>query len=286
MSEMDKKYRYRQFRLINSVGAEYDLCDLDHAFYSPDGLGFQKNISSVQVGNAFAQVENKLNQQVIKGEMRFKSYELYSGFCEFIASEGLTIAYQPKAFTKWYYRNVEVQRLDKTEIDRQTRRLICAIDFLCFSQWYEKDNAKETIDLTGENTVFPLVFPFVFSDAANNELLIVNERVTPAPCRITIAGPCVNPSWVLRQDGKTIATGAVTVNIASGEKLIVDSNIESMRIVKVTASGSEINFYQGSDFNTARFIFAPTGESRLIFSHSTSAALDVTVEVRQVSDTV
>ena len=80
MRDETESHRYRQFRLVNAAGEEYDICDLSHAFYSPDGLGFQKNISSVQVGNAFAMVENKVNQQVIKGEMRFKSYELYSEF--------------------------------------------------------------------------------------------------------------------------------------------------------------------------------------------------------------
>lgn len=286
MRDETESRRYRQFRLINAAGEEYDLCDLSHAFYSPDGLGFQKNISSVQVGNAFAMVENKVNQQVIKGEMRFKSYELYSEFKEFISSGNLTLAYLPKGMQTWYYRNVDVQRLDKTEIDRTAHRLICPIDFLCFSQWYEPANAKKTIDLPGENTVFPLVFPFVFSDAEKNELLLVNDRVNHAPCKIIISGPCVNPAWVLKQDGKTIASGAMTISIAAGEKLIVDANIESMGIVKITSAGSEVNAYQYSDFSTGRFIFAPTGESRLKFTHSTTAALDVTVEVRQVSDTV
>lgn len=278
-------YRYRQFRLINSVGEEYDLCDLAHVFYAPDGLGFSRNISTMQVGDAFAPVENKLAQQVIKGEMRFKSYALYSEFKEFISSGNLTLAYQPKGLQTWYYRNVEVQRLDKSEIDRTAHRLICPIDFLCFSQWYEKDNAKKTIDLTGENTVFPLVFPWVFCDAEKNELLLVNERISPAPCKIIISGPCVNPAWTLRQDGRTIASGAMTMSIATGEKLIVDANIESMRIVKETSAG-EVNMYQHSDFSTERFIYAPTGESKLKFTHSNTSALNITVEVRQVSDTV
>lgn len=283
---MSDSTRYRQFRLINKVGKQYDLCDLSHAFYACDGLGFSKTINSVQAGSYFAAVEAKLNQQVIKGEMRFRSYEQYTDFKEFISAGGLTIAYQPKGFTTWYYRDVEVERLDKGEIDRTSRRLICPIDFLCFSQWYEKSNATRTVDLTGENTVFPLVFPFVFSDAEKNELLVVNERVMPAPCRIVIYGPCVNPSWALRQGGRTVATGAVAVSLQSGEKLVVDANIDNMKIVKVTSSGSVVNVYQNSDFSTSRFIYAPSGESRLKFSHSTSDALNVTVEVRQVSDTV
>ena len=279
-------YRYRQFRLMNAVGEEYDLCDLDHAFYSPDGLGFRKDISSVQVGNAFALVENKLSQQVIKGEMRFKNYELYAEFKEYISGGNLTLAYQPKGFTTWFYRNVEVQRLDKTEISKEARRLICAIDFLCFSQWYEKAYARRTVDLTNENTVFPLVFPFVFCGAEKNELILSNGRVSPAPCKITISGPCVNPAWVLRQSGRQIARGAVSISVAAGERLIVDANIESMRIVKVTADGEEINAYQRSDFATERFLYAPMGESKLKFTDASGGTIAAAVEVRQVSDTV
>ena len=286
MRDETESRRYRQFRLINAAGEEYDLCDLSHAFYSPDGLGFKKDISSVRVGSAYVQVESNLSQQTIKGEMRFKSYELYSGFKEFISAGGLTLKYQPKGFTAWYYRDVAVERLDKSEIDRAAHRLICAIDFLCFSQWYEPANAKRTLDLTGENTVFPLVFPFVFSDAEKNELLLVNDRVTQAPCKITICGPCVNPAWTLRQDGKTVMTGAMTLSIASGEKLVIDANIGGMGIYKITTAGAEVNVYQHSNFSTSRFVWAPPGESRLKFTHSTTAALDVTVEVRQVSDTV
>lgn len=277
--------RYRQFRLINAVGEEYDMCHADHLLLSPDGLGFKRNISAVQVGSAFAPVENNLAQQVIKGEMRFRSYEHYSEFEAFIASGGLTLAYQPKGYDVWYYRNVEVERLDKSEIDSRTRRLICPVDFLCFSQWYEKDTAKKTVDLSGENVTFPLVFPYVFSDAEKNELLITNGRVSPAPCKIIIVGPCVNPAWTLKQNGKTILTGAMTLCIASGEKLIVDANIESMKIVKAVGS-VETDVYQYSDFSTARFLYAPAGISKVKFTHTTAAALDVTVEVRQVSDTV
>ena len=285
MTDEFSGWRYRQFRLVNAIGEEYDLCDLNHAFYSPDGLGFKRSISSVQTGSAFMQVENNLSQQTIKGEMRFKSYELYSGFKEFISVGGLVLKYQPKGFTAWYFRSVAVERLDKTEIDRATHRLICAIDFICFSQWYEKAYAQRTIDLTGQNTAFPLVFPFVFSDADKNELIIKNSHLSPAPCRIEISGACVNPSWVLTQDGETLATGAVAISLATGENLIIDANMENMGIFKRSSAGLT-NVYQFSDFSTERFIHAPYGESRLRFSHSTSAALDVTVEVRQVSDTV
>lgn len=83
-------------------------------------------------------------------------------------------------------------------------------------------------------------------------------------------------------------TGKVSVSLGEGEHLIVDSNVESMRIVK-SVGGVETDAYQYSDFTTDRFIYAPSGKSLLRFYHEStdaSEALDIAVEVRKVSDTV
>lgn len=276
---------YRQFKLINSVGAEYDLCNERHRLNSPDGLGFDKTFEVVQIGSAFAMAENNLNQQTVTGEMVFRDYADYSEFVDFISVGNLTIAYQPRNFTTWYYRSCEVKSLKKSEISSSTHRLHCDIDFLCFSQWYESVFAERTNDFTGENTTFPLIFPFVFVDANINEVNIYNSNVSLAPCKIEITGPCVNPQWVLSADGQITANGEVKITLGTGEKLIIDSNIESMRIVKVRGN-VETNVYQYSNFETDRFIYAPSGKSVLRFYHDSYAALDVTVEVRKVADTV
>lgn len=276
---------YRRFKLINSVGAEYDLCDTRHWFNSPDGLGFDKSFDSLQVGSAFVLTESNLNQQPITGEMVFKEYSDYSDFVKFIATGNLTFAYQPRNSTTWYYRTCEVSSLKKSEIDPNTHRLHCNVDFLCFSQWYESVFAERTNEVTGDSTVFPLTFPFTFVDANTNEVNINNSNTSVAPCKIKIAGPCINPRWVLSANGEKIADGEVAITLNEGEYLIVDANIESMRIVKVS-NEVETNAYQLSNFDTDRFIYAPSGKSTLLFSHDSSAALDVVVEVRKVADTV
>ena len=276
---------YRKFKLINSIGAEYDLCNLNHALYSPDGLGFDKSFDSVQVGSAFALVEDKLNQQTITGEIVFKSYEYYSEFKEFISGGSLTFAYQPRNYNIWYYRSCEVKNLKKSEIDKTTHRLHCSVDFLCFSQWYESVIAERTVYEVSENSIFPLTFPFTFADKNINEVIIVNTNVDPAPCKIEIFGPCSNPRWELKNSSGTIVNGRVSISLNEGERLIVDSNIESMCIVKMTED-SETDVYQHSDFSTGRFIYAPNGRSILRFYHDSDYALDITVEVRKVADTV
>ena len=277
--------RYRQFKLINSVEAEYDLCHLDHALYSPDGLGFSKSHDSVQVGSAFAMVEERLNQQTITGEMIFKGYEKYSEFKDFISDSDLTLAYQPIYNSTWYYRSCRVKELKKGEISPTTHRLHCAIDFLCFSQWYESAFAERTVEEVSEDSLFSLVFPFQFADVSINEVRIINSQTAPAPCKIIISGPVSNPHWSLISGGKTIASGGVQITLVAGEQLIIDANIESMGITKLSGN-TETNAYQYSDFSTERFIYAPSGESKLRFTHSSSAALDVIVEVRKLSDTV
>lgn len=276
---------YRQFKLINSVGAEYDLCNARHRFISPDGLGFSKSFDSLQVGSVFVLAESNLNQQPITGEIVFKAYSDYSDFVKFIATGNLTIAYQPRDFTTWYYRSCTVKSLGKSEIDPNTHRLHCNVDFLCFSQWYESVFAERTNEVKGDSTEFPLVFPFTFVDVNTNEVNINNSNTSLAPCTIKIAGPCANPKWYLIVNQNVIAKGQVSITLNIGERLIVDANIESMRIVKVV-DDEEINVYQLSDFETERFIYAPSGKSTLLFTHDSSTALDVVVEVRKVADTV
>lgn len=279
---------FRQFKLISATGEEYDLTAPEHFFAYPDGLGFERNYSSLQIGDAFVAVENPLRQQKVTGEMIFLDYLAYDTFRRFIAEGRLTLAYQPAGITTWYYRSCKAESLKKGEISTSTGRLHCNVDFLCFSQWYESVMAEKTISEVGENALFPLTFPFLFSDCHINEVVIYNTNVSPAPCKIDITGPCNDPRWELTFNGSIIETGKVSLSLGEGEHLIVDSNVESMRIVK-SVDGVETDAYQQSDFSTDRFIYAPSGKSLLRFYHDEADekdALEITVEVRKVSDTV
>lgn len=267
------------------MGAEYDLCHLDHALYSPDGLGFSKSHDSVQVGSAFALVEERLNQQTITGEMVFKGYDKYTEFKNFISNGKLTLAYQPRNNDTWYYRSCRVKDLKKGDISSTTHRLHCNVDFLCFSQWYEPVIVENSLPELDENSLFPLTFPFTFEDRNINEIVIQNNSAERAPCKIAIAGACSNPRWELRTNGVLVADGKVGISLLSGEWLIVDANVESMRIVK-SVNGVETDVYQYSDFSTDRFIYAPSGKSVLSFFHDSVTALTIAVEVRKVADTV
>ena len=276
---------FRQFRLLNTAGAVYDLCDSRHFFASPDGLGFVRSFSTLQTGSAFVAAGNDLQQQTVTGEMVFDGYDEYSDFVAFITGTELTLAYQPAHSENWYYRTCKVSSLKKTEVSSATGRLHCNVDFLCFSQWYEPVIVENSLPELDENSLFPLTFPFTFEDRNINEIVIQNNSAERAPCKIAIAGACSNPRWELRTNGVLVADGKVGISLLSGEWLIVDANVESMRIVK-SVNGVETDVYQYSDFSTDRFIYAPSGKSVLSFFHDSVTALTIAVEVRKVADTV
>ena len=276
---------FRQFRLLNAAGAVYDLCDTCHFFASPDGLGFVRSFSTLQTGSAFVAAGNDLQQQTVTGEMVFDGYDEYSDFVAFITGTELTLAYQPAHSENWYYRTCKVTSLKKTEVSSATGRLHCNVDFLCFSQWYEPVIVENSLPELDENSLFPLTFPFTFEDRNINEIVIQNNSAERAPCKIAIAGACSNPRWELRANGVLVADGKVGISLLSGEWLIVDANVESMRIVK-SVNGVETDVYQHSDFSTDRFIYAPSGKSVLSFFHDSATALTIAVEVRKVADTV
>ena len=276
---------FRQFRLLNTAGAVYDLCDSRHFFASPDGLGFVRSFSTLQTGSAFVAAGKDLQQQTVTGEMVFDGYDEYSDFVAFITGTELTLAYQPAHSENWYYRTCKVSSLKKTEVSSATGRLHCNVDFLCFSQWYEPVIVENSLPELDENSLFPLTFPFTFEDRNINEIVIQNNSAERAPCKIAIAGACSNTRWELRTNGVLVADGKVGISLLSGEWLIVDANVESMRIVK-SVNGVETDVYQYSDFSTDRFIYAPSGKSVLSFFHDSATALTIAVEVRKVADTV
>lgn len=118
-------------------------------------------------------------------------------------------------------------------------------------------------------------------------ILIGNPGKQQSPCTIEIFGPAVNPKWTLIQKGAEIASGAVTAEIKEGQKLVVRSEADRLEIAIYTTENEWVeDVYQQSDFSTARFIYAPPGDSTLKFSHEGSQELNVSVEVRAYYEAV
>lgn len=272
----------RQFKLLDENNLAFDLMRKDAFFHTPSGLGFAVNVASENIGNSFIVTEEKSAQKTISGEMVFRGYAQYREFLAFISGKTLRLAYRP--IDTWYYLNVKITNLEKTEL---SPLLVCAIDFTAFSTWYTTTTVETTVFDSSAGKIYPYTYPYTYADNTINSVAIVNNSGLRAPLKLHIFGPCTNPHWSLIQNGVTVAGGEVTAIIPDGNKLVINSDPAALEIAEYTVSNVFVaNRYSLSDFSTARFILAPIGSSILAVSHDGSGDIRMVVEVANLADSV
>ncbi len=275
----------RQFRLKNQMGETFDLMRKDAFFHSPSGLGYKLDIDVETAGYFFLQMYEEMQQKTISGEMVFKGYSVYQEFVSFCAKAPLVLCYCP--LNTWYYVDCKLAQIDKTEISQTTKRLLCNVDFECFSTWYESLEVHATSIDPNVGKIYNYTYDYTYADTRAGSIEVSNNGSLPSPCKLHIKGPCVNPSWALVQSGKILARGGVTASIAQGSKLVVDSDPSSLEIAEYTNNNRFVqNLYQKSDFSTARFLEIPVGSSKITFSHQGAGLLDAYVEVQRLASSV
>lgn len=275
----------REFKLINANGAEFNLTSTASFFQNPDGLGFSRDIDCERAGYDFIEIKDDPKQKTPNGEIVFDGYATYQAFVAFIKATPLVLCYKP--LDTWYFMDCKVSRLKKTEINKASRRLICDVDFLGYSTWYSALKSYQAASTEGDGKTYPYTYPYTYIETTAGSTKIYNTGSIDSPCILHIFGPVENPSWTLIHNGDVIYTGKVIATIAEGNKLLVNASPKDLEIAEYTTSGEYVqNRYQDSDFSTARFIFAPPGESTVTFAHEGVAGINATVEVKQLADTV
>jgi len=276
----------RNFKLINALGAEYDLMDIDHFFNAPDGLGFAKDIDYARVGNYYKELETYSSQKKVTGEIVFNGYSEYQLFNSFVAKTPLKLCYKPLDI--WYYLDCSVAKLEKSEIDKNSSKLICDIDFTANSMWYLPVTTFQLDPIGIESAkVYPYAYNYVYFDNEGGEINVTNNGDTEAPCEIGIYGPLINPYWKLMINNEEYREGKLNVTIPDGYILIINSKPQDYYIKRF-----EINteYYQNyltySDFDTERFIKIPTGTSKILVGDDTDNALKAYVKVYQEYETI
>lgn len=271
----------RQFKLRNSTGAEWNLMSKQSYFNAPSGLGFSKTYTTMQSGTAWLITDEAPSQSTISGEMVFFSYAKYQEFVSFISKTPLYLMYAPQS--TWYTIKCNVQTLSKGEF--KNAYLSASIVFICFGMWYEAVTAAQA-ELTGEMKRYSYSYPYTYAETATGTVAIKNGSLN-SPCRLHIMGACTNPTWALSKSGERVLTGKVTVTIPAGHKLVVDADPDTMEIAEYTTDGEFVrDLYQYSDFSTARFVYAPLGDSTLTFSHDGTGDIKAWVEVERLAYSV
>jgi hypothetical protein len=273
----------RRFKLINAIGAEFDLNCRDSFFQHPDGLGFSRSIQSSRAGYDYIITDDELDQKTPNGEIVFKTYEKYTEFVNFCAHSPLILCYMPAS--KWFYLDCRITRLEKSE--KVNRKLICPVDFLALGTWYESKKVFRTQVSEETGKTYPYTYPYTYIETSAGSVVVNNTGKIDSPCLLHILGAVESPSWSLIRGGTTILTGKVNANIAAGNKLVVNSSPKDLEIAEYTADGAFVrDLYQDSDFSTARFLMIPPGESIIAFTHAGGGAVNAIMEVMILAESV
>ena len=277
----------RQFKLINGNGATYDMMRKDGFFYTPAGLGWGYETAYIDVGGAYIPTETTFLHPAPSGVMVFANYSVYDEFLKFIQVGGLKLCYMP--LNTWLFLDVSAA-LDKTEINHETNKLECEIEFSGLSHWYaalrsyragvsnnygaKKYDYKYDTDTPDGNPGY--IYPSTVGRAD-----ISNGSLT-SYCKIIISGPAVNPVWALYDsNGNQLQNGKVSATIPAGDCLVVNSRPREMEIAEYILGGARVgSLYTYSDFSTDRFITIPPGDGYyMTFNDDGGAMGDCYVQV-------
>lgn len=130
------------------------------------------------------------------------------------------------------------------------------------------------------------------TDVATAKTWLAAQKAAGTPVQVVyqLASPetyATDPLDIQKAAGLSISSGAVATEIKEGQKLVVRSEADRLEIAIYTTENEWVeDVYQQSDFSTARFIYAPPGDSTLKFSHEGSQELNVSVEVRAYYEAV
>lgn len=264
----------RDFILRNSLGNEWDLTQSFSFLSSPKGLGMERKIEYIQIGNRNVQIEGILKQKAPSGKIYFDTYQRYEAFCKFIQHRPLILKYTT---ADTYLMQVEVEKLTKGEME--TAGLPGEITLNGITAWY-KQTYVENISQDG-GKVYPFTYDYVYTDQGMDEIEFITDSTASSPVKINILGPCVNPSWSHYVNGSLQITGKVACNIVAGRRLVIDTTKIPYEIAEYDSSGNFIqDLYQNSDFSTQRFVLAGYGTNTINFTHEGDGEIKAVVEVR------
>lgn len=279
---------HREFKLINSLGQEFNLMDKDALFISPGGLGVAIAVTTERAGNFYLETDRYTEQATITGQIAFKGYEPYTRYIQFAKYTPLILCYKPG--DTWYKRDVVMTNITKGEIDKDGVRLYSDVDYICSAGWYTEKNATATIiDIETET---PKVYPYDYNytyhgSASGTTSLAISEDGTPV--KVTFYGPVTNPEYVVYNAGARVGAGRFNCTIADGEALVVDSNPLTIQASIVDRSTGDIkrNAYRFGDLSTERFVYLPKGINTFaIGCYGTTVGFNALVEVKDYADTV
>lgn len=252
----------RLFWLKNENEEVFDLMDTSNFLSSPGGLGISNDNTYLTLNYSKKRTQKKNSFEKLKGNIIFEDYLKYNDFVGYVArSDSLLFYYKPHEDIDEVYSKVELNGIDKTELEKYGR-LSCSAEFERLSYWTKEEvveNAEQ--QTTVITSTYPYTYPFTHGIGANvtNELPITltNDGHIPAPIKIKIFGASTNPEWWLGSQ-----YGKLNIDIATGQEVEIDSREDTFGAFSGLA-----NISQFLDMSKTNFIYIPVGTSVLTFKN-------------------
>lgn len=261
----------REFKLINEKGQEFNLMDKENYCFlnTPGGLGYSYATDYLQVGNTFIENIRKIQIGAISGELITEYYDNINNFANFVEqSEALKIAYKipfEKKNPTTYYKDVNIQMLEKTEKDRTTGLLITPVIFDCKSLWYEENETIYEIKKKDREIRWNFRWNSRFTSYNSRNIVYNNTGHVEASIAVEMEGYLINPAVQVYKDKELIYELKLDMVIEEYEKLLYSSKDNDIFLYKQNQDGTYTSLFKNEyiDINNTNIFRLPKGMSEV-----------------------
>lgn len=280
----------RRFKIYgNDTGQTYELNELPYFLQKIKNIGIKYKYGYLKIQNRQTQTSKEYQYDDIDGTLTIQGYENYETLRRFLVRNNSFRFYYSPVLSLERYILCDFTIITKTDINA-LGFLNCDFTITPKSLWLEdvvinteitKDDSTGKIykstGLAGmwgygykyDNTglLEQWTYGYTYNSEINGTAELINNGDVETPLQITLFGPTVNPAISLFDVNNNLLQQAqFTVSISEGEKLIIDSNAENMKIVLVNTSNQEIDRTSTQDYTKKTYLTLPVGSFRLTIS--------------------
>jgi hypothetical protein len=283
----------------NKTGAIIDLTGNTYFLTAPQNLGISIKKQYLEVFGRRVPTQSANEYLPFGGQVNVcgDAYANYEALRSFIAqnkTDGFKLYYSAREGAERYIL-CDVESLGKTE-KTMHGLLVCPVKIQPRSMWLVDRTVntefvgngtagKIYIDVGGGEYAYTYAldaggeYAYTYSDSAFGEAALLNDGDEETSLRITINGPVVNPYlWIMDVNGNTVQSAQVNGSVLAGEKLIIDSDPERLKVALVNTAGMEIDWRGNQDYSMTTYLTLPVGEHAIKITHDNEDTVSGLIE--------
>lgn len=286
----------RKFWFEDSNGTKFDLTDKNKEYFlhSPEGLGFEKDIQTITIGETESIISSKTKIPNPSGEIVFygkpeRGYQDYLELSVFLQHTPLKFYYQPPNVTYSYYIDCVVRKLGKSEY-KEDGSMKCPIEIKGLSLWKRNDEQGKGNELVLTNTLdnskgkyYALERPYAYQGYMLNSIKVYNKGSTSVGFTYEVHGRVVNPVLSAFKDNKMYGL----IKLIGTFDVVRVTSIDKKQNIYLEKDGEVLanpilyqDFTALADNAILTFFKFKIGESRLVFNSDNLSSFDGVVILR------